>query len=647
MPESRTRLVTNLSLTVFAATFIACLMLFPGVAEARKAKKPKLTIVKPSETFSMDIDIKVGKKQFTEAVACYKNKPGSLSQTKRGLAFKSYEDTLKELAKKGKQKSLAYKKAEKLKKQGAANCKNPQFLALEKYTGPFRAQEARILFERFAFAASPAQIEQAVQRGLDATIEDLTTFRDSFAMDAQFADIMCDTYLANNPWTNEADNRNETCNPYNMNDFRRDGMRKALLWRFTYSQNPFFDRFWFWIHDERLATNSSVLDGNEYHALRTYVQMLDSAARTGDYKQYMRAANTDHFLALDWLDGARNRGFSPNENWAREFWELGTVGAANLDGKPNYTSGDIANAALAHSGWTFVSEKREIPGEQNDVWFRYASYTPSFHSPIAKTIFYGTPYQAVVYDADDVLEATFNHPRTAESLAEDLCRQYLRPDCPAVLVKRIAAEIRKENYQLIPVFKKLMKSRALYDSENRKALIKHPIELLIGFVRQTGMRLTVDELDYWLGQLEQRPLDAATVFGWNERILAGESYVLAWRNVVLDIANGLGKEALQEQRGQNMHDLFLAGNPTSLETIDRVSSMLSVNVNGAQRASLDQYLNFYRTECQYWHVNERGCTEGEMFLLRDPFDSYPTGDWESKLQGLIAILAMQPEYRLK
>jgi len=647
MRAARTQSVTNLTLTAFVTTFLVCLMAFPGIAEAKKAKRPKLNIVKPSDTFSMDITVKIGRKQYAKEVHCYKGKPGLVSETKRGMAFKSFDDSMKALVKKGKKNTIAFKKAAKFKKQGAKECKNPQFLALEKYTGPFRAQEARALFERFAFAASPARVARAVERGLDATVDELTTFKASAGMDAQFADISCDTYLEKNPWTGEADNRNETCNPFHGNDFRRDGMRKALLWRFTYSENPFFEKFWFWIHDERLAVNPEVLDGTEYHALRTYVAMVDAAVRTGDYKQYMKSANTDHLLALDWLDGARNRGFSPNENWGREFWELGTVGAHDLDGKPNYTTADVANAALAHSGWTFVSENRDVPQEAELQRFRYASYTPAFHSPLPKTIFIGTPYQAAVDDANDVLEATFKHPRTSESLAEDLCKEFLRPECPALLVRRIASEIRKANFNLLPVLRKLMRSRALYAEDNRKSLIKHPIDLLIGFVKQTGMRLSVDELDYWLDQLEQRPLDPVTVFGWNERVLAGESYVLAWRNVVLDIANGLGVDALKNSRNQDMHELFLSGNPTSLETVDRVSGMLSVPVNAAQRASLDQYLNFDRTMCQSWQANEHGCTQGQMFLYRSPFDSYPTGEWEGKLQGLLAILAMQPEYRLK
>ncbi len=622
------------------------LVLVPTDAFAKKRKK-KVVRVKLSDIFTIDVSLRSGRKVINQELACYKKKPGRISETRKGLAFNSLDDQLKKMRQAGKQKSKKYKLTARLLKASKKDCANPKFLALTRYKGNFGEKEAKILFERFAFGGSPQQIDRAVRIGLAATVTELTTYQPDARIDAQVADITCDTYLATNPWNGEPDNRNESCNPYYANDFRTDGLRKALSWRMTYSNQPFFDRLFFWLHDERLSVNLSVVGSDERHALATYVGIVDRAARTGDYKQYMRSLNTDHLMALDWLDGAVNRGFNPNENWAREFWELGTTGPSDLNGNPVYSNFDIAQAALAHSGWTFVTEDRTIPGEDDERRFRYASFTPGFHYQGPTTIFGGTPHQAVVYDADDVLEATFRHPSTAESLALDMCHQFIRPDCPAILVRDLAKTIRTENYNLLPAFRRVMMSNAVYANDNRESLIKHPVELLIGFVRQTGINLTVDELDWWLNELDQRPLNPNSVFGWNETALAGESYVLAWRNVVLDIVNGLSPESLLENRGYDMHARYLSDNPSALVAIDRVASGLNIPLNEAQRQALEQYMNFHRTTCRSWHVQSYGCTEGELFLERRQFDSYPQGNWDDKLRPLIGLLAMLPEYRMK
>ena len=55
---------------------------------------------------------------------------------------------------------------------------------------------------------------------------------------------------------------------------------------------------------------------------------------------------------LYYLDGVRNRGNNPNENYARELYELFTLGEGN-----NYTEEDIVETAKAISGYTERGEE--------------------------------------------------------------------------------------------------------------------------------------------------------------------------------------------------------------------------------------------------------------------------------------------------
>ena len=56
-------------------------------------------------------------------------------------------------------------------------------------------------------------------------------------------------------------------------------------------------------------------------------------------------------IRLCWfLDGVQNTRFQPNENFARELFELFTLGVDN-----GYTQADIVNAARALSGWNGIT----------------------------------------------------------------------------------------------------------------------------------------------------------------------------------------------------------------------------------------------------------------------------------------------------
>lgn len=622
--------------------------------EAAKKKKepaPKITYVKPNDLFAVDVSYKNGKKTIQLKVQCLDKVPGDTKQMADGLAFNSYQSQLNLLKKKRKQGTKKYRDLQKLIKASVAGCKAPRFLELDHYNGTFGEREARILLNRFAFGASPADIQAAVARGLDATVQMLTTYTPEPGLDSQYADLACDTYFQINPWDNKVDERNKACNPNNPNKLERGGVRRALEWRFAHTINPFLaGKMFMWLHDERLSANSDVLRGEQYYALTNYINILDRTARGGDYKQYMIDFNSDVFMNLVWLDGALNRGTAPNQNWGREFWELGTLGASNLDGVPNYTDADIDQAALAHSGWTLVTDRHDVPGESKPVTFLVSAYSPMLHAAGPKTIFAGTPYQAVVENANDLLEATFKHPAVAESLARSILREFVMPAPPNPTTRKLAELIRTNNYNLIPVFQTVMKSRMLFAPENEGTLIKHPIDLLMGYLRQTGMVMTPDEIDDSLDRLGQQPLQPDTVFGWNERRLSGEPYVLPWRNVLIDYNNSSADD-WRKNRNYDMYSLFVANLPTgqtaSQALIDRMAGVFGLSFTADQKAQLDQLMNFYRATCQDWNVNEYHCTVGQPFLYRDQFDPYPTGNWDNKLQALMALMPMMPQYRMK
>ena len=71
---------------------------------------------------------------------------------------------------------------------------------------------------------------------------------------------------------------------------------------------------------------------------------------------------------LLWLDGGGNRVGKPNENLAREFMELFTLGVGN------YTEDDVRAAARALTGWTV------------NVASSSATFVPKRHDPGPETV---------------------------------------------------------------------------------------------------------------------------------------------------------------------------------------------------------------------------------------------------------------------
>lgn len=74
----------------------------------------------------------------------------------------------------------------------------------------------------------------------------------------------------------------------------------------------------------------------------------------GSFTDLARAMVVDPAMLL-WLDGTSNKAGKPNENLAREFMELFTLGVGH------YTEDDVREAARALTGW---SAKRDADGAQ-------------------------------------------------------------------------------------------------------------------------------------------------------------------------------------------------------------------------------------------------------------------------------------------
>lgn len=618
-------------------------------------------IVRKSDIKSITIQYKDGKKTKTQKISCFKTTPGKTFKRQKKLIFSSFKDQIKAATRirtSNSKKKLAQLKL--VNKEGSKGCKAsnspsptptpvPDYLRLERYEGGFGFNEAQLLLNRFGFGGTPAEIQTAISTGLEATVNRLLTLVPEPELDAVVADIECDGWSMQDP---DAGNSNRTCSTTNLNDFSRSGYRTGLIHRFITSKNQLFQRLAFFLMDERLAVSQSAARDCEKHAIRTYVNSVYRASMSGDYKQYMRDMNNDHLMHLRSLDGGTNRGgvaLAPNENYAREFWELGTVAPTGLDGQPVYGDIDIAQAALAFTGWNI--DEVNLNGTTTCL----ASWVPLFHSQGPKVVFIGTPYQATVTNAEELLEATFRHPRAAEHLAEDLWKEFINPFATADQIRELAQIIRDNNYNLLPVMRRLMLSKALYAGASRHSLIKHPLDFIVGFVRTTGFPLYYRNYDGLISRIEQQILNPNTVFGWDVKYLSGQQLQIERWNVLVDYFMNINTVDLRVDYNWSYYDRFVAdlhaaGQGSSIAVINRVAADLGVPLNATQVAELDQLMNFYLTR----YNCPAQCNGMPYRLIRDNYDTDPSADesgyeWggQRRIRLLVTALLQLPEAQTK
>ena len=181
----------------------------------------------------------------------------------------------------------------------------------------------------------------------------------------------------------------------------------------------------------------------------------------GNFAGMLRAVARDPAMVV-YLDSASNRKGQPNENFAREVMELFTLGEGN------YTERDIKEAARAFTGWG-------INIDTGDFMFRR-----QLHDDGTKTVLGRTGN----LDGDAVLELLLAQPQTAELIVTKLWREFvsLQPD-PAE-VRRIARLFRESGYDVKTALRGLLVSDAFYARQHRAALIKSPVDIVVGTLRQ-------------------------------------------------------------------------------------------------------------------------------------------------------------------
>jgi hypothetical protein len=194
--------------------------------------------------------------------------------------------------------------------------------------------------------------------------------------------------------------------------------------------------------------------------------------------------------------------------------------------------------------------------------------------------------------------------------------------------------MRDENWEIAPVLEALFRSEAFYSSEARRAFVKGPTDHAIGFMRATGLRVNVIDMQYGADRMGHTPTQPPTVNGWPGGTMWLSAQGMVDRANLLQTAISHSR-SLEEQtaHGLDLRALLPPGSPTSLEVVDVLATRLGIGLEEGERTTLAQYLDTQR--------NSDGSVEDS------PFDANDPDHVDERIRGILYILGQHPAYMVR
>ncbi|HLT50481.1 MAG TPA: DUF1800 domain-containing protein [Arenibacter sp.] len=402
------------------------------------------------------------------------------------------------------------------------NC-NTSSLAI--YGPPLDSPRAAHLYRRLGLSASVQTIDQATGQSANALVNSL------------IAEARNMPPLPAPAWANW-NNSN-----YPADDEQGNEIKNAQIeeWGTTYTRsilnNDLRDRLsFFW--SNHLVTKLEVYNCTGF--LYEYINCLQRHA-IGNFKTMVSEIGRTSAM-LYFLDGAYSNGDNPNENYARELYELFTMGEGI-----GYTEEDIIETAKALTGYV----------ERGEIGCTKVLFDPTKSNTDAKTIFGRTGN----WDYDDVMDILFEE--RADEIGYFICKKlyefFVHPDSTdddnnaKEIIDGLSATFVSNNFELAPVLGQLFKSQHFFDEEAIGVIIKSPFDVFLNLINETNFAYDdsiirqVVENSRLLGQELFNPFD---VNGWQRN--------RTWINTHFMIGRWLTCEFILEQFWGNDQEQFRA-----------------------------------------------------------------------------------------
>ena len=366
--------------------------------------------------------------------------------------------------------------------------------ALAPYAGPLTQRSAAHLLRRAGFGGTPDEVRRYAAMPVGRAVESLVRFPASANAQAAPGDVYSPVELlsqygpqgvrALSPEQRKALNREIRGSEF------RSTLALQLWWlnRMLATPAPLQEKMALYFHGH--FTSTAVQKGISPAMIYNQNQLFRDNA-LGNLRELTRKVSIDPAM-LVYLDNDANFKLHPNENYARELMELFTLGV------DQYSEDDVRNSARAWTGWRF------------DRFTETAAFDPRFHDDGLKTFLGRTGN----FNGDDVVNIIFAQPQCARFFAAFLLNSFVYNDPEPELVEGVAQLLRKHDYELAPVMSALLRSNVFYSERAYRALVKSPVEFVVGSYRTLGLPQMDASVLPVLRQMGQVLFYPPNVAGW-------------------------------------------------------------------------------------------------------------------------------------
>lgn len=320
----------------------------------------------------------------------------------------------------------------------------------------------------------------------------------------------------------------------------------------------------------------------------------------GNFRQMLEAV-ASHPSMLYYLNQNNSSDAGPNENFARELFELHTLGAENYLGvrDPNtvekdangvaigYVDNDVYEAARCLTGWRIDDDLGEWE-EGVGITGNFIYYKP-WHDRFNKLVLgkYIPADQPDMQDGKDVLDLLAAHPGTARHIARKLCRRFIADLPPDSVVEKVAAaftEFRQEPDQLKRVMEVLLLSDEFKQSWGQK--IKRPLEACVSTLRSLNSDFTrvPGGVSWMLGLMGQPLFERRSPDGYpdvKEAWANSMSLLYRWNFAVGVAENWLN----DDDKGLTLHTDLLNQTPAEIRTAESLADFWIQRILGRPLSS--------------------------------------------------------------
>ena len=337
------------------------------------------------------------------------------------------------------------------------------------------------LFRRAGFGARRQELEAALERGYEATVEGL------LHPEAQ-PDL--DHDLIWRYWPDMKEQR------------QIDPSQSYWVYRMINTNKPLEEKMALFWHG-LFATGFAKLN----HA-RVMLNQIATFRKhcLSDFRTILIELSKDPAMIF-WLDNQENTNSVHNENYGRELLELFSLGIGS------YTEDDVKNCARAFTGWTL---KNPIPGALPFGRFDWEfEFRPDLHDYGEKE-FLG---ERGNFQGTDIIDIIVRQPATAQFVARRLHNFFVSDTPDQEAIDQLAETYVQSQYDTRAVMRTLFMSDFFRSPKAYYAKVRSPAEHVVGVMRLvedfTYPKWGIREISLECRYMGQDLLNPPSVEGWH------------------------------------------------------------------------------------------------------------------------------------